>query len=283
MSIIIKPANADTDFDAIMHISAAAWGSGLDDSVPSHTLRALASNKGTVLMAWEGEKPIGFCYSFLSFEGSSIQNATFYHYSHQAGILPQYLGHQVGEKLKWAQRTAVLAQGVEQIRWTFDPLQTLNANLNMRKLGATCVTYKQNYYGKMDDELNKGLPTDRFHVDWWIGSDWVQRHANKKYQSPDLNQLRQQNGAFINEVAVKNGRLQPQHTITTNWPNILIMTIPNNFRQLHQEDLPLALAWRFHTRELFEQAFGLGYTAVDLLIESDRCHYILQKDLDISN
>lgn len=262
-----------------MEITAVAWGTGLDDAVPSHFLKAMTSNKGTVLMAWDDARPIGFCFSILSFEGHDINDPNFRlsHYSHQAGILPEYAGQRVGEKLKWAQRDAVLKQGVSLITWTFDPLQTLNANLNLHKLGAVCHEYKRNYYGKMDDDHNRGLPTDRFRVRWWIDSPWVQRHADGSYRSPTLDALRVQGVTFLNEVALKNGRLHPTQQRFMNWSEHLLLTIPKNFHQIHQDDLPLALAWRHHTRELFEAAFERGYTAVDLLVEPDRCHYLLDK------
>lgn len=279
MPITITPATTNEEFKAIMHISATAWSTDLSDSVPDHTLQAIASNKGTVLIAWDDETPVGFCFSFLSFDGDQISdpNMRLKHYSHQAGILPEYKGQHIGEKLKWAQREQVLKQGIGLITWTFDPLQTLNANLNIRKLGAVCNTYKPNYYGKMDDPLNKGLPTDRFFADWWIGSAWVQRHADKTYQSPTGVQLEAEGAGFANEVKTVNGRLSP-HTLTLkNWADTLIFTIPKNFSAIHQTDLSLALEWRLHSRTFFETAFAQGYTAVDLLIDPDRCHYLLQK------
>ncbi|MEM7333388.1 MAG: hypothetical protein AAF490_14960 [Chloroflexota bacterium] len=282
MDIQIKPVTTNKAFEAIMQISAKAWGApSLDDSVPSHTLRAIADNKGTVLMAWDNHKPIGFCFSIFSFTGTTISdpNLHFYHYSHQAGVLPEYRGWRVGEKLKWAQREAVLDQGVNLITWTFDPLQTLNAKLNIHKLGATSSTFKRHYYGDMDDDLNRGLPTDRFKVSWWIGSDWVTSHANQTYQSPSLSDSHFRY-TQINTAVLKNNRLTPKATHTESWSNDLILTIPKNFTDIHKADLELAIAWKLHVRELFELAFERGYTAVDLLTQNDRCHYLLQKNWD---
>lgn len=84
-----------------------------------------------------------------------------------AAVLPAYQGLGIGERLKWAQRDAVLAQGIDLITWTYDPLESANAYLNLRKLGAVCNTYLRNVYGNLTDTLNNGLATDRFQVDWW--------------------------------------------------------------------------------------------------------------------
>ena len=68
----------------------------------------------------------------------------------------------------------MLAQGIELITWTFDPLESRNARFNFHKLGATCDVYLRNLYGAMRDTLNAGLPSDRFQVDWRIASPRVE-------------------------------------------------------------------------------------------------------------
>src|SRR5207245_196426 len=58
----------------------------------------------------------------------------------------------------------------------FDPLEGVNASLNIAKLGAVTHKYYPNLYGSsMADGLNSGLPTDRFEVEWWIASDRVRQ------------------------------------------------------------------------------------------------------------
>lgn len=64
--------------------------------------------------------------------------------------------------------------GYDLITWTFDPLESRNAYLNLSKLNAVCSTYVENCYGEMDDSLNHGLPTDRLKAEWWITSSHVE-------------------------------------------------------------------------------------------------------------
>src|SRR6185436_11873728 len=86
------------------------------------------------------------------------------HCSHQLGVLPAYRDQDIGYRLKLAQRDWVNLQGVRLITWTYDPLESRNARLNIARLGAVCRTYRREPYGVMEDTLNAGVPADRFQV-----------------------------------------------------------------------------------------------------------------------
>ncbi|MBH9788269.1 GNAT family N-acetyltransferase, partial [Clostridioides difficile] len=77
------------------------------------------------------------------------------------------------EKLKYEQRAIAIERGYDLMVWTFDPLETRNAYLNLSKLKGICYTYIENCYGEMQDGFNKGLPSDRFEVSWHLTSDYV--------------------------------------------------------------------------------------------------------------
>jgi predicted GNAT superfamily acetyltransferase len=100
------------------------------------------------------------------------------------GVHPEYRDHGVGFALKRAQWQMVRHQGLDRITWTFDPLLSRNANLNISKLGAVCNTYLRNVYGELRDELNSGLPTDRFQVDWWVNSQRVNHRLSRQARPP---------------------------------------------------------------------------------------------------
>jgi predicted GNAT superfamily acetyltransferase len=57
-----------------------------------------------------------------------------------------------------------------------------------------------------------------------------------------------------------------------------LVEVPPDLSALKTGDPDLALAWRLHTRELFETCFANGYTAVDLLRRNGRNYYLLQRD-----
>jgi predicted GNAT superfamily acetyltransferase len=91
-------------------------------------------------------------------------------HSHITGVLPawQHLG--VGFALKLAQRDWCVANGIDEITWTFDPMLARNAHFNLRKLGARAWTILPNFYGAMDDAINRGDETDRLEVHWMVAA-----------------------------------------------------------------------------------------------------------------
>jgi predicted GNAT superfamily acetyltransferase len=218
---------------------------------------------------------VGFCWGFLAFgkDGKTLKHA-----SHQVGILPAFQGQGIGEQLKWKQREAVLAMDVQHITWTFDPLWTLNGRLNLRKLGGVCNTYQRNLYGNFDGGLNKGLPTDRFYVDWWLASEQVKARVGQFFPHLSLTEWRQIGATVVNPASMPN---DPHASATLemrgNVPALLI-AVPKNYPALVQSDIKMALAWRFFTRELFEWAFIRGYQATDLVCGEKMCYYVLVAD-----
>jgi predicted GNAT superfamily acetyltransferase len=175
-----------------------------------------------------------------------------------------------------AQREAVLAKNLDQITWTFDPLQGRNARFNLRKLGAVCNTYFQNLYGEMTDALNQGLPSDRFRVDWWLASDHVTRRLRGEFTAPELSPAI---CPVLNPgISLEAGVTAPAGVFALPESVFCLVEIPTNLALLKQRAPELALQWRLQTREIFETAFRQGYTAVDMLRREERNYYLLQKD-----
>ena len=82
------------------------------------------------------------------------------------GIHPDQRNSGIGFASKRAQWQMVRHQGLDHITWTYDPLLSRNAYLNIAKLGAVCNTYRRSEYGDMRDGLNVGCPPT---ASWWIG------------------------------------------------------------------------------------------------------------------
>jgi len=95
-------------------------------------------------------------------------------------VLPEWQSRGVGYALKVAQREAVLNQGVRLITWTYDPLESKNARLNIAKLGAVCNTYIRDYYGELRDDLNRASRRIGFQVDWWVASRRIETRLTRK-------------------------------------------------------------------------------------------------------
>jgi predicted GNAT superfamily acetyltransferase len=84
-------------------------------------------------------------FGFLFYTGWSTSKCIVRY----AGGIAEYRDQGLGYKLKRAQWQMVRNQGLDRIIWTFDPLMSRNAYLNIHKLGAVCNTYLRNFYGEI--------------------------------------------------------------------------------------------------------------------------------------
>src|SRR5262249_57149658 len=77
--------------------------------------------------------------------------------------------------MKLAQREHAIKSGVPLIIWTFDPLQSRNAHLNINKLGAIIRRYEVNYYDRgFSNVFDPEVPSDRIIAEWWVSSPHVE-------------------------------------------------------------------------------------------------------------
>ena len=294
----IRPVADHAEYHAVERLQAEVWNLPDVEIVPLHVLVTAAKNGGLLLGAFDGDRLAGFVFGFpgLTPEGR------LKHCSHMAGVHPAYRDQNLGYWLKLAQREAVLAQGIDLITWTFDPLEARNAWLNFRKLGAVCNTYLRNVYGDMRDGLNAGLPSDRLQVDWWIGSERVEGRLRVGEDSPSsISSLGgRRAGSGDAEVAREgdspssNSSLRGRRAGSGSDPLSLwdclrpgvgrdgvrekrtSIEIPASFQSIKSTDMSLALQWRMETRRAFEDAFASGYVVTDVLREGDLRRYVLQ-------
>ena len=271
MTVTIQAVTAIDECRHIEKLQKEIWTSTDLEVAPDHLLLTIAKEDGVVLLArTETGKPVGFAYGFLA----RTKDGRLKLASHQAGVLAAYQDDGVGYALKLAQRQATLDKRLDLITWTYDPLQGRNAYFNLHKLGAVCQTYLANLYGEMRDELNQGLPSDRFRVDWWIASAAVaERLAG---QSPDYAVA---DYPILNQgIPLGEGLVAPANTFEPAHSSACLVEIPADINELKSTAPAVALQWRRQTRAIFEQAFAVGYTAVDVLRYEDRNYYLLQKD-----
>jgi predicted GNAT superfamily acetyltransferase len=269
MSLSITPVHHIDECKLIEGLIARIWDCPPEQVVPDHMLITFVHNKGVVLLArWQNE-PVGFAFGFPSWQGEF----ELHHHSHMAGVLPAYQDRNFATQIKLAQREAVLSQGLKRMTWTFDPLLTRNANLNLRKLGAISNTYLRNVYGELQDSYNAGgIPTDRFLLDWHLTSERVTARIAGQAQ-PTLPELTAQGWPVLNPPHEQAGWWHPTTATPVLNDEPFLLAVPANFTQMRQSNPPLAYHWRTHSREWFETAFALGYTAVNLISSANLCYY----------
>ncbi|ERI10349.1 GNAT family N-acetyltransferase [Aneurinibacillus aneurinilyticus] len=265
--------NTYTDMKLVQKLEKDVWNM---EPIPLHQTITASQNGGLLLGAFLEGEMIGFSYSFPGFgKGRS------YLCSHMLGIHPSHQEKGVGAKLKQAQKEIAREMGYDLITWTYDPLETRNAYLNLSKLHAVCSTYVENCYGEMEDSLNRGLPSDRFKVEWWINSP----HVSKQHEiSIDQAQRIFQWETTKNHLPKLMNIEQGLHRIAV-MDKPLLVPVPANFQQVKSKDNNLAIDWRFKTRDIFQTLFSQQYVAVSLLKSDELVHYyvlVKQQNLEIN-
>jgi predicted GNAT superfamily acetyltransferase len=276
----IRHLEAVEDYKAAEEVQRRAWGLSDLDIAPLHILLTIHKSGGLVLGAFDEQTDtlLGF---LLGFYGRSDAGG-WRHCSHMMGVLPEARDRGIGQVLKLEQRRLILAEGLDLITWTFDPLEARNATLNFTKLGVVSNHYIRNIYGDTLGELNAGLPTDRLSVDWWIRSPRVQERVElaQKPASQVSNDLLAQATSILEITRRADGLLVPGEFDLRSHAAPLALEIPNDFQSLKAADSALALRWRLATQALFEHYFEAGYTTTECVFDQSgglrRNVYILE-------
>lgn len=253
MPFTIRDLETFEEFQAVRGLQHTIWGFSEENiGLYPPLLYTASKNGGVVLGAFApGGQLIGFLFSFLGRAGGQWKLC-----SQTMGVLPEWRGQGIAEALKLAQRERTLSMGLSLITWTFDPLESPNAKLNLHKLQAMSRTYLRNIYGQNFGSLNQGLPTDRLLVEWWLDS------YTDRPQRPDhrdaLAILRAEGSGDRLRAAAADLSLDHRH---------LKLPVPPNIQAIKRHDMALALEWRQQVRTAFETYFERGYRAVDFVSE----------------
>ena len=134
-----------------------------ESAINTRLMIAFDHNSGRVIGAFRAGTLLGFAYSFLARDAASDR---LYHYSQTAAVDPLAQGLGIGRALKYAQREAVMNDGVTLMRWAYDPMRARNAHFNLNVLGGRVGTLVPGMYGDAAPGCDTGDQTDRFIVDW---------------------------------------------------------------------------------------------------------------------
>jgi predicted GNAT superfamily acetyltransferase len=238
--ISIRQVESFSELRAVEELQKEVWGIPDLDVVPLTHLIAAKAAGGVLLGAFDGRVLVGFVYGFVAHEDGEMA-----HHSHMLAVKHAYRNFNLGYKLKLAQREEVLAQGINLITWTFDPLQSLNAYFNFTKLGVISDRYVNNFYGEEAASFLHQTGTDRFWVKWLLTSERVIQ------------------------------RLNSPKRVLENPVDRLLIEIPGNINALVEETPEAAFEWRQRTRRAFTEAIEAGYVVRDFYREAGGGVYIL--------
>ncbi len=205
------------------------WAVHSGTEITPNLLQAMVHSGSYLSGAFVKGKCVGAAFAFPATTGG------LHLHSHMTAVLEDYRDQGVGYALKidqwhWAKRN-----NFSEISWTFDPLVSRNAKLNLIKLGVNISSYHPNFYGDMPDALNAGDESDRLMVSWKvIGENPVNR---------DL--------------------------ISTPKPTDILIQIPADIVAIRSRNKEENLQWRRKVREQFLQAFDKGGQVVGFSTNSE--------------
>jgi predicted GNAT superfamily acetyltransferase len=253
----------------VVDLQIQTWGVEVISSIPQ--LVAAIHNGGCVIGALDEERVIGFCYGF---PGVGPIAEKPYLVSHMMAVLPEYRNQKLGEKLKFAQREWALGHGYEKMIWTFDPLEIRNGYLNLVKLGGYVKTYIKSYYGEMNDKLNKGMPSDRFLVEWDLNSSTVAA------ASEGIKKMEERWGQvpFFLTYKVEGGLPVPTDLVDiTESENMVLIPIPKNMQEIKGKDPKIAAEWRMRIRSATSLLLEKGYVVRGVRLDEGMGYYVLER------
>jgi predicted GNAT superfamily acetyltransferase len=269
LRVQVRRAKSWEEFRECERIQQEVWGTL---AASSELLSVTQKCGGVVLGVFLDKKMAGFLYAFLGrFEKRTV------HWSHMMAVRQRCRDLGLGFRMKVAHRRLALAQGIKSIYWTYDPLQSRNAYLNIRRLGASVEGYIVDCYGRFPSAIEKGLPSDRLVANWRISSAAVEHRLKESALRQDYAGLPWANETRPNSLGfIENERIH----LDLRGPQLLV-AIPANTERMRADNPPLALRWRLETRRIFQHYFRAGFRIVDFVPPvspaGQNCFYFFKK------
>lgn len=261
----------DTIEDAreVVHLQQEIWGygqSGADFPYPARALLAISRSGGHVVLACSDGVAVGFS---LAWPGLNLKTQETYLHSQLMGVRKAFRYSKIGQELKLFQRDFALRQNIKLIRWTFDPMRSVNAHLNLQKLGVLVTDFEHDYYGSITNKINNGLATDRLWAEWHITSERVQSHLKK----PIVEMF--QEYLFTELTTVKQdafGYPYLSDFILEERLSEYCVQIPTEFESILNTNRELALDWQEKVRQIFQYYLNSGYVISDFFVRTGPPH-----------
>jgi predicted GNAT superfamily acetyltransferase len=250
--IEIRELQSYDDLAAAVALEREVWRLDDADALPMTLAVALQASGSLFLGAFCGPSLVGLAFSFPARERDRWAM-----HSHLLAVKPEFRDFNVGNKLKLAQRAYALDLKLQEITWTFDPLQSKNAHLNFAKLGAVSEKYKVDFYGASTSSVLHQNRTDRLWVTWPVASRRVQRRLAGEDPRPEMIELLNRVEPLVRFGAdgipargILESALGRQR---------IVIEIPSEIDSIEKQAPQLASEWRDATRWAFTEALGAGF------------------------
>jgi predicted GNAT superfamily acetyltransferase len=251
-NILIRDLHSFEDLSRLKAVEKEVWGLADEDVLPLTMVIACQAAGSIFVGAFDQDKLVGFAFGIFGQE----QGRTTIH-SHLLAVLEPYRRHNLGFRLKQAQRDRALALGVREMTWTYDPLQSRNAHFNFAKLGIVADTYKLDFYGPQTSSMLHQNGTDRLWARWLLASRRVRdRLAGKDARAETLDALRHLAPLVRFNGDGRPARAELAESLARQRVSI---EIPGDILEVERTDMGLAREWRAATRWAFTGALKAGF------------------------
>jgi len=270
--LIFRPFFSLRDYETCVDFQEEIWGRGFSEKVSSAILMIANRLGGLAAGAFSEEGELqGFVFGL-----TGLSDGKPVHWSDMLAVRAGGRDQGLGTRLKEYQRDVLLARGIREMRWTFDPLQGRNAYVNFSKLGCVSREYVENMYGRTGSPLHDGVGTDRLVASWSMDSTRVRSRLGGALPPPEPEEFSEVPGV----VAVREpgatigqpGSGSPSQGLP--WPGEvalelmdprLLLPVPADIEGVMEVDMPLAVRWRETTREAFQHYLSRGYEVREFL------------------
>jgi predicted GNAT superfamily acetyltransferase len=134
-----------------------------------------------------------------------------------------------------------------------------NAYFNLTKLGAEVTAYHEDFYGPMDDSLNRGDESDRCVLSWRLTGARARAAAMGAHLTEPSDALPDDAARIL--AAGAGG----EPVCGTVSGDVLLAWVPEDISSMRARDPAEAQAWRSAARTTLGRALTGGYAAVGML------------------
>jgi len=268
----IRPFETTEEYHECVALQEATWGGGFTERVSPAILQVAQILGGISAGAYDASgRLVGFVFGL-----TGVRDGRVVHWSDMLAVRPELRDTGLGRRLKAYQRAELLARGIDTMFWTFDPLQSRNAHLNITRLGAIVREYRINMYGDTDSPLHRGIGTDRFVASWLMDTERVRARLAGVEPEP----MEEAPFALDAEGAGTGDHPRPGLLDLSLANGPVRVAIPSGVDNLMDADLELAVAWRTASRAVFEHYFAAGYEVTGFARGEPTSSYYLTKAMD---
>lgn len=272
----IRPFRTLEEYRGCMALQERVWGAGFSERVPVAILKVSQRLGGVVAGAYDEAGALaGFVFGM-----TGLEDGRPVHWSDMLAVRPGLRDTGLGTRLKLYQRKVLLERGIDRVYWSFDPLESRNAYLNLEHLGVVAREYQVDMYGESDSPLHRGMGTDRLIARWELDSARVRARVEGGSAGSDRGGAEDAGSAVAAlDAAASEGALPaPGEPVVELEAPVISVAIPANVQDVKAADTELARRWRRATRRAFHHYLDRGWEVRGLQRAGNISRYRLVRD-----